>query len=235
MARLPKGLVFRSKKMSYCDDCKGIVAVGDTVQYVTFGTVRHCEGLPLNQVSDPIYCKRDKAEQTSQEQARPAVELPAESSVEPSDTLRTLADSLYPRIKSKLESEGLDVESDNVSHAELAEAISKALTEQSASFDLNLQRWDKAIEVRVETPHKQFQALCKLVEAGVFNIYLHDPIDGSGGPGSGKSTAARKLAETIWHDAEELPYGYMALGPGTMESRVFGFYNASGVYVETEF
>lgn len=83
--------------------------------------------------------------------------------------------------------------------------------------------------VKVGLAHKSFEKLLKLsalrtVDGQRVNIYMHGPA------GSGKSTAASKIAVAMG-----LKYGYTSLNPQTPESRLLGFIHAGGNYVETEF
>jgi hypothetical protein len=60
------------------------------------------------------------------------------------------------------------------------------------------------------------------------HVYLHDGEEG--GPGSGKTTAAIMASEALG-----LRWGYISLTPTTFESRLFGFHNADGKYIGTDF
>ena len=75
----------------------------------------------------------------------------------------------------------------------------------------------------VDGQHERFALLLQLVSMGK-HVYLY------GEPGIGKSTAGIKAAEVLG-----LHHGYAALTPQTGISYLFGFMDATGKYVPTEF
>ena len=75
----------------------------------------------------------------------------------------------------------------------------------------------------VEKQHRNFEKLLKL-SARRFNTML------IGEAGSGKSSAARKVAEVL-----SLDYGFISVGMTTTKTEFFGYMDAQGRVVETEF
>jgi energy-coupling factor transporter ATP-binding protein EcfA2 len=91
---------------------------------------------------------------------------------------------------------------------------------------LELHRYenDKKIKVeKIEPAHEMMQYLLYCLQQGE-HIYLFGPA------GSGKSTAAMMAAKAL-----KRKFGYISLTPQTFESRLFGFYDAHGKYIRTEF
>lgn len=89
----------------------------------------------------------------------------------------------------------------------------------------------KKVEIKVnELPaseashqHRDMPELLRLMTAG-FNVML------SGDKGGGKTKAAEQAAEALGK-----PMFKISLGPQTPQSELFGYYDANGEYVETEF
>ncbi len=84
-------------------------------------------------------------------------------------------------------------------------------------------------KVKLSLAHKDIGVLVKLLSTRGhtghrLNVYMHGPA------GSGKSSGAQQVSE-VFQDQ----YGYMALNPQTPDSRILGYMNAVGVYVESEF
>jgi midasin (ATPase involved in ribosome maturation) len=77
--------------------------------------------------------------------------------------------------------------------------------------------------VVTDKQHANFEKLCKLTHRR-FNTLL------IGEAGSGKSTAARKVAEVLGLD-----YGFISVGMTTTKTEFFGYMDAQGRVVETEF
>lgn len=85
------------------------------------------------------------------------------------------------------------------------------------------------VEIKGKRRHRQYDDLLAILGCG-YNVYLHDPPEGGGGPGSGKSTAAMQVADDFG-----IQYVYIPLGPATPESRIFGYMDVNGKFVETPF
>lgn len=83
---------------------------------------------------------------------------------------------------------------------------------------------ENVVVTRIETPqHKLFSLLIQLIS-------LRQPVYLWGEAGSGKSTSAHEAAKALG-----LNYYYLALQAQTTESRLMGYMNATGGYVETDF
>lgn len=83
---------------------------------------------------------------------------------------------------------------------------------------------DNGEEVEIkEHTHPLFARLLRYVRSGS-NVYLF------GAPGGGKSHATAQVARALGRQ-----YGYISLAPMTPESRVMGFVNATGQFVDTSF
>ena len=77
--------------------------------------------------------------------------------------------------------------------------------------------------IEIEKQHKAFDDLLT-VSVNRINAILTGPA------GSGKTTAAQKIAEVL-----ELPFSAISFGPLTMQSQLVGYEDAHGVYHETAF
>ena len=82
---------------------------------------------------------------------------------------------------------------------------------------------DTGVKVDVGRQHEQFENLLTLITLGM-DVYMY------GEPGTGKSTAGDYIARSL-----NLPFGYIALTIQTSESRLIGYNDANGEYVQTEF
>lgn len=133
----------------------------------------------------------------------------------PNDLFAGYAAAMLPYIQ-----QNIKVSASELS-AELEAKIQNAV--QSAAKVITVENKRTGGTVEVGRQHENFPKLLSLIASG-FNVYL------MGAPGSGKSTAAMKVAEAL-----ELSYGYISLSAQTAESRLLGFMNATGGYVETEF
>lgn len=76
---------------------------------------------------------------------------------------------------------------------------------------------------KVEGQHKKFEMLLKIVSTKQ-NALLVGPA------GSGKTSAAKKVAETL-----DLKYVPFSVSPHTTKTDIFGFTDASGKYIQTAF
>ena len=83
----------------------------------------------------------------------------------------------------------------------------------------------------VEPAHEMMQDLLYYLSLRD-HVYLHDGVDG--GPGSGKTTAAIMAAAAL-EIGKSPHFGYISLTPQTFESRIFGYMDAAGKYVSTDF
>lgn len=75
----------------------------------------------------------------------------------------------------------------------------------------------------VDKQHHNFEKLTKLVHRRINTLLI-------GEAGSGKSSAARKVAEVLGLD-----YGFISVGMTTTKTEFFGYTDANGKVVETEF
>lgn len=71
--------------------------------------------------------------------------------------------------------------------------------------------------------HPLMPRLLRYIKAGE-HVYLY------GAPGGGKSHAAKQCSQLL-----DRPFGYLSLAPMTPESRLMGFINANGTFVDTQF
>lgn len=76
---------------------------------------------------------------------------------------------------------------------------------------------------KLEMVHKTMPDLLVRIECGL-NVYLVGPA------GSGKTKGAEQVSEAL-----ECEFGMMSVGPQTTKSDIFGYMNATGEYVTTEF
>ncbi len=143
---------------------------------------------------------------------KPAASIPAAGA---GDFFAGMAMQLMPHLEGKIKVSASELT------AELEEKIKAAVANASKVIVVDNKRTGSTIEVGRQ--HENFQTLLTLVAAGE-NVYM------MGSPGSGKSTAAANAAKALG-----LGYGYISLSAQTAESRLLGFMNASGEYVETEF
>lgn len=79
-------------------------------------------------------------------------------------------------------------------------------------------------EIKVETPHKQFELLLRVISAGCKNIWLVGPA------GSGKTRAAEDCAKTL-----QLPYGAISVCAQSTKADLLGYMDATGNYRDTHF
>lgn len=87
--------------------------------------------------------------------------------------------------------------------------------------------------IRVESPDGEAKEIKSAHECMAKLLYLIQKRHHAylwGGPGSGKSTAAAQVAESLG-----IPYGYISLNPQTPDSRLLGFIDAGGTYRDTVF
>lgn len=87
---------------------------------------------------------------------------------------------------------------------------------------VTLERWD-GVTVDVGVQHHRFADLVSTIKAG-FNVLLVGPA------GSGKTEAVASLAKAM-----ELDFAPISLGPQTTQASIFGYSDATGNYVSTEF
>lgn len=111
------------------------------------------------------------------------------------------------------------------------ESVMKQIEEMKKSSVpiLELSRYEgtKRVTKTVEPAHEMMTYLLYWLNLGE-HVYLHD--GENGGPGSGKSTAAIMAAAALGRRC-----GYISLTPTTFESRLFGYMDARGKYVGTDF
>ena len=108
-----------------------------------------------------------------------------------------------------------------------SEEAAKVSSAVARSLEIKI---DGAPAVKFETAHKELPKLLKLAAVRDHNGYRW-PVSLYGPPGSGKSHAARQVADALTGGK----YGYLAGNPMLPESRVLGFMSPDGRFVETEF
>jgi MoxR-like ATPase len=107
---------------------------------------------------------------------------------------------------------------------DLEEAVKAAASkDEKKVLTIELKLPDLPETKTLDMVHKTTPALLIRVQCGL-NVYLVGPA------GSGKTTAAEKVAEALG-----LKFGFMSVGPQTTKSDVFGYMDAKGDYVATEF
>jgi energy-coupling factor transporter ATP-binding protein EcfA2 len=131
------------------------------------------------------------------------------------DVFASMASAMLPYLEGKIKVSASELT------AELEAKIQAAVNGATKVITIDNKRTGETKDVGRQ--HEHFEKLLTLIASG-HNVYL------MGAPGSGKSTAANKVAEAL-----SLRYGYISLSAQTAESRILGFMNATGVYVETEF
>lgn len=132
-----------------------------------------------------------------------------------------LAAALMPYLDGKLKAAGAGVEDIvNQKIADLEKTILDLLSDQPIT--LNVTRPDGEV-TRIKGAHESMPELLYYVSKR-HHAYLFGP------PGSGKSTAAKQVADGLG-----LEYGYISLNPQTPDSRILGFIDANGTYRATPF
>lgn len=118
---------------------------------------------------------------------------------------------------------------DSVSEDRVREIVREVVqehTELKQTVTLKVVR-ENGTTVTLPIVHKQFKKLLELVnlrDTKVSNVYMFGP------PSSGKSTAPEQIAELL-----ELPYYFISLNRQSVPSKLEGYMDANGKYVETTF
>lgn len=101
----------------------------------------------------------------------------------------------------------------------------EAKADEKRTLELTIKDASKpdAAPVVLSSVHKNMPDLLVRIECGI-NVFLVGPA------GSGKTFGAEQVA-----DALDLSFSFMSVGPQTTKSDVFGYMNATGDYVSTEF
>jgi cobaltochelatase CobS len=136
-----------------------------------------------------------------------------------------MLDALVAAVVSRLElpePPELDEEKVRAICAEATEERVAELVSKLAVLSVRVERPDVP-PVTLDGVHSMFPVALRLTAAGLHS-YWH------GGPGGGKSTAARQVAEALGRT-----FGYISLNPQTPDSRLLGFLDATGTYRRTVF
>ena len=138
------------------------------------------------------------------------------------DFLSNMAVALLPHLEGKL-SANIDGISERIDAAlsGIDGKLENMLDNHVKTIVIDNRAKDNIIEIGAQ--HYAFNELLELAQLRM-DVYLY------GEPGTGKSTAGEYLAKAL-----ELPFGYIALTIQTSESRLLGYNDAQGQYVQTEF
>ena len=153
------------------------------------------------------YCTARRAAVT------PSPVSPVTASSHPAIASDSLADTIAAAIASRLPSS-----------ASLDEARVREIVAEARAFNVTVSvRGSDAEPVAVGRQHAKF-ALLLSVMARRINVYMVGPA------GSGKTSAAHSASTAL-----SLAFGGMSVGPQTTQSAIFGYMDAHGNYVATEF
>lgn len=114
------------------------------------------------------------------------------------------------------------IKSQTVNREQVESIIAEVMAGYNPVITLEVKRSDGEIK-RIEGAHANMPKLMYLVSKR-HHTYLY------GAPGSGKSTAAKQVADSLG-----LAYGYISLNPQTPDSRLLGYMDANGNYRSTPF
>jgi cobaltochelatase CobS len=206
-----------AKFPTMCKVCGNMMQPGQSISWNSFvkKSARHsdCFGKPDTIITPD---SNESEPDTSEVQSTTPVRTVSAGN---GDLAQMLAGSILPYIEGKI--------SAKFDAAEIEETISRKVNEaiENATRRIVVENktGETTVTVTLECVHEKFQTLLKLIQKGM-HVYLF------GGPGSGKSTAAKQVAEALGRT-----YGYISLTAQTAESRVLGYNDANGRYVETEF
>ena len=127
------------------------------------------------------------------------------------DALQVLAKAIEPFIATQ-----------TVNQQQVQEIIDQALAGFNPVITLEYKRESGEVK-QIQGAHANMPMLMYLVSKR-HHSYLYGP------PGSGKSTAAKQVADCLG-----LAYGYISLNPQTPDSRLLGYMDATGNYRSTPF
>lgn len=138
------------------------------------------------------------------------------------DFLAGMADALVPHLTGKLSANlnGIEEKLDGAIKgldSKLQEMIDKSIK------TIVVENKSTGETKNIGKQHKLFPKLLSLAQMRM-DTYLYGPA------GSGKSKAGECVAEAL-----DLPFGYISLTIQTSESRIVGYMDATGNYIETEF
>jgi len=138
------------------------------------------------------------------------------------DFLEGMAQALIPHLTGKLATnlDSLNARVDETL-ASIEPKLEAMIAASTKTITVDNRRTGEVIEVGKQ--HEKFASLLTLA-ASSLDVYLH------GEPGTGKTTASEKIAQAL-----NLAYGYISLTIQTSESRLVGYSDAHGNFVETEF
>lgn len=152
----------------------------------------------------------------------PAIPSPTTTIHENGDFLAGMAGALAPYLDGKLTT-NLDAINAKVDEtlAGLEPKLEAMIASATKTITIDNRRTCETIEVGRQ--HDQFPKLLALLTSGM-DVYLH------GEPGTGKTTAGEYAAKAL-----NLSFGYISLTVQTSESRLVGYRDANGNYIDTEF
>jgi dynein-related subfamily AAA family protein len=160
----------------------------------------------------------------------PSKPAPVKMESAPSDVFAGFAAALLPHLESKLNTK-VDAETvreivreslpESMDEDRIREIVAAETAKNTVSIEVKMLETG---EVRkLDNVHENFAKLLTYVKLGD-NTYLW------GGAGSGKSTAAKQVADLLG-----LPFYFVSLCPQTAESALFGFIRPDGTFQETDF
>lgn len=205
---------FTAQFTTECVTCNGTIHPGDPITWNRRGS-KGTSHLACASSSSDLF--------TAPQPERKPAPLPSPDArypqpVTPAADPTGLGPMLAALVQPYIQAQSADVD------ARIDAAIKTALASLTPTTRIEVFNASTQTSVIVDTPqHVLFARLLDLIQLG-FNVYLW------GDSGSGKSTAAINAA-----DALGMSHGYISLSAQTAESRIMGFMNAQGEYVETEF
>lgn len=150
----------------------------------------------------------------------------------PDGIAELIAGMVLPIIEEKLSTK-VDTEAVNAiakNAAETAVLDAASILREAFTTKIVIERADTG-ETR-ELPglqHRQLADVIKIMKLGL-GVYLYDAQGGKGGPGAGKTTAAKQVA-----DALGVAFYHISLNIMSQPTLITGYLNASGTYVSTDF
>jgi cobaltochelatase CobS len=207
----------KARFVTNCKTCSSPIAIGEEITWARRGQHKGTHHAacyqPMTQTTKPIETKTEDAIATKPTDTQTIDGLPLDNY----SLAQTLARTLEPF---------LTIQRDELT-AELEEKLSQMIEESIANLPLKTKtvfiQQGRTIGEVTEQQHEHFELVYKLVQARI-NVFLW------GEAGSGKSSAAREIAKSL-----KLPFYYLALQAQTPESRLMGYMDANGNYVETDF
>lgn len=191
-----------------CIHCGRSISIGEEIRWGKQGSVWHYDC--MNPKIDVLKIKR-KGEEQKMEQTEMVID----------GAIKTQAEMLGGALFEAIAKSGMTEDKvrrlvhDEVTKLSLPVTVEVIISETE--------------KIDIGMAHRQFDTLLKIVSmydqnGHRMNVYLH------GDAGSGKSKGAQLLAKSL-----DLNYSFVSLNPQSAESRIFGYMNVQGNFVETPF